>query len=90
MTKIGKPRHYPEKRANQYGGDFECFFLEEKPDGTYYCPEATWHVPYGFGISTDKTIREICKGNRHSCIKGKYALLASIKGKKHYPHKKDK
>jgi hypothetical protein len=60
----GKPRHDPDKPANQYGG--RCWYFEEYIDGTCGCevhPE----------IAGDKLK---CGGNRHNCVKVEYQKQA--------------
>lgn len=61
----GKPRHHPEKRANQKG--WWCQGCEEI-DGKLYCEG-------GYGDT------EICKGNPHNCIKTFYHAAASLSDK---------
>lgn len=60
----GKPRHYPDKPANQYGST--CPYYEEYIDDTCGCevhPE----------IAGDKLK---CGGNRHNCVKVQYQKQA--------------
>ena len=63
----GKPRHDPDKPANQYGSRCPCF--EEYIDDTCGCevhPE----------IAGDKLK---CGGNRHNCVKVDYQKQAITK-----------
>jgi hypothetical protein len=77
-----KNRKHPSKPPNygcggygSYGlGDFTCPDLEKRPDGTYWC-----HNMHTY--ATHDTILNVCHGNRYSCIKQKYALLACMKTK---------
>ena len=58
-----KPRHNPNKRQNRYGNF--CPYYEETRTGSgfYTCEVGVGDV-------------EICKGNRHNCVKVKYKKLA--------------
>lgn len=57
----GKPRHNPDKPQNIYGR--WCPYYEEYSNGTASCE-------CGHGNM------EVCKGNKHNCIKIKYKNLA--------------
>jgi hypothetical protein len=56
-----KPRHNPDKEQNKYGGICE-----------YY--EGTWCHNHNRNMIGDVNV---CKGNRHNCVKCKYRDLAS-------------
>lgn len=61
----GKPRHNVDKQQNNYGK--WCPYYEEYKNGKTGC-----------GIGLGKI--EVCKGNKHNCIKCKYKNIA-IKNK---------
>ena len=62
-----KPRLYPEKRQNQYGG-ICCPDIDKRDFHTVW----RYHTcPYG------ENARCICKNNPHNCVKVKYHQLAS-------------
>ncbi len=60
-----KPRKYPDKKQNKYG-DW-CQYAEEH-NGSIICEG-------GYGDTN------ICKGNRHNCIKVKYHQMATLSDK---------
>lgn len=75
--KYRKPRHNPEKRANNYNaGDYSCPYCEYNIDKNgekiYACE---------FPINGRQSI-EKCKGNRHNCCKVLFKTLATLRDDK--------
>ena len=75
-----KLRHYPEKKQNNYGGDYDCLNYDVRQNGTEFCHD---EVNFGFSeyikwAQTDEHGKLKCKGNRHNCFKMKQKWLASL------------
>lgn len=83
----GKERHNPEKRQNNYGGDYECKNFDRICDGSEFCHDETsemWRQYVNW--SQVKNNKLLCKGNRHTCVKMRLKWIASMdpKTKKKY------
>jgi len=75
-----KKRHNPEKKQNNYGGDFECSNFDERQDGTEWCHDEG-QAGWGEWIKwaqTDEKGKLKCCGNRHNCFKMRQKWLASL------------
>ena len=75
-----KERHNPDKKQNNYGGDYDCENYEQRTDKTEWCHDEG-QVGWGEWIKwaqTDKCGKLKCKGNKHNCLKMRQKWLASL------------
>jgi hypothetical protein len=84
MEKQRKPRYNPNKKQNQYGGDYDCENYEERSDKTEWCHDEG-QVGWNDWIKwsqKDENGKLKCKGNRHNCLKLRQQWLASLSDEK--------
>lgn len=69
----GKPRHNPNKKANQKGDWCDC------------CEEIEGHLHCVMG-TPEHIVETVCKGNPHNCCKVVYRKWAGKSEKNGIPH----
>jgi len=77
-----KPRKDPDKKQNNYGGDYDCVNFDAN-DGGEWCHDegqAGWSEWIKWVKRKDGKLK--CKGNRHNCMKLRQQWLASLSEKK--------
>ena len=82
-----KARHNPNKKQNNYGGDYDCVNFDERNDGIEWCHDEG-RVGWGEYIKwcKKKDGKLECKGNRHNCLKLRQKWLASLSEEERKKH----
>lgn len=78
---MDKPRKYPNKPQNNYGGNYDCNQYEINSSGKEWCHDEGYSGfdEYIDWQGTDSEGKLLCKGNRHNCYKQKLKKAASTK-----------
>lgn len=76
-----KERHNPEKKQNNYGGDYDCPNYDTAGlDNREFCHDegqVGWHE-WIMWSQADNDGKLLCKGNRHNCFSMRQKWLASL------------
>lgn len=86
-----KKRYFPDKKQNNYGGDYECTQYDKRISGDEWCHNegnSNWNEFIEWA-QNNKDGKLKCKGNRHNCMKLRQKWLASLSNDEKEKHLKN-